>query len=142
MEAWQSQMEAWMDTPYSTLDPGKLDREVQAYWRLVYPQVRRGESALVAKRGRSTFFYFNGAPHSLMPQPCEQHSWTLCRLDKFFGAGRTPPQVPHDALFAPFRAPAGSCMRSLFSWDARSNISAWEAAYPHAAGVPDHVYVS
>ena len=32
MSAWQGQMEVWMESPYDSLAPAKLEREVGAYW--------------------------------------------------------------------------------------------------------------
>ena len=32
MASWQSQMEVWMESPYDTLEPLKLEQEVAGYW--------------------------------------------------------------------------------------------------------------
>ena len=113
----------------------------KAYWRLVYPLMQRGDATTFASRRRSTFFFFKGAPRSLMHLPCEQFSWAKCRLDAYFEAGRSPPRISQGSFFAPFRAPPGTCMRSLFSWEAVSHgMEKWEASYPYSAGIPDHTW--
>ena len=110
-----------------------------SYWRQVYPLLRRETAPHINKR-RKMMYYFHSAPRALMGSVCEQHSWAQCRLDVYFRTGRTPPKIEHGSFFAPFRAPPGSCMRSLFAWDAASSREAWEASYPYAQGIADHTW--
>ena len=125
---------SWKRRPASRLRPDPSD-----YWRQVYPLASEQTLAALAQDPSGVFLFSRAAaPRAMMRRPCEQHSWALCSLEHQFRPGLSPPKIQRDTFFAPFRAPPGWCMRSLFSWAATAG--AWEASYPHAAGMPDHTW--
>jgi len=135
-----------LSTPRSELATSASARngalaDVEAYWRQVYPVAaqRHGTSPLPPRAAGPPNFFYVTAPPSLLESGCESHSWALCRLDKYFDIGETPPRISFNSFFSPFRMSPGSCLRNQFPWDMHTDE--WRRAYPYSAGVADDSWV-
>lgn len=113
------------------------------YWQRVYPLASSQTICALASGNRSRMILvFKTAPASIIRQSCVQQPWRVCRLDAYFGRSQEPPKIPYGALFAPFRMPPGTCMRSLFGWgEAQQSRKMWETAYPFAGGAADGTWI-
>ena len=116
---------------------------LQDYWARVYPLARPHmlERGLEWNISQDATLLYKWGPTELVGRTCEQQPWQVCRLDAFFDHGHYPPKIRRGTLFAPFRMPPGTCMRSLFSWDQAYRRKDWEAAYPFSTGTSDNTWI-
>lgn len=130
-------------SPQGRVIPERSISEVQDYWRLVYPlaAAQTLKALSVGDMSATNILVYKTAPPSLLGRSCDQQPWRVCRLDAYFKHGQTPPQIPRGAIFAPFRMPPGTCMRSLFGWQDGVSRAQWEGKYPYAAGAPDNSWL-
>ena len=121
------------------IEPHEQNDPQLAYWREVYPLANPQAPHLIGN-ARHRQLVYKTAPHSLLGSSCSQQPWRVCRLDAYFGHGLVPPKILRGSMFAPFRMPPGTCMRSLFGWHDTESRAAWETTYPFYAGAPDNTW--